>query len=41
VKLAMDIMVQAGMVECWVMVEDVPRGLAGPLYNAHMKGEGR
>ena len=38
-KLAMDIMVQAGTVECGVIVEDVPRGLAGPLYNAPMKGE--
>ena len=39
VKLAMDIMVQVGVVECGVMVEDVLRGLVGPLYNAPMKGE--
>ena len=38
-KLSMDFMVQAGVVECGVMVEDVLRGLAGPLYNAPMKGE--
>ena len=39
VKLAMDIMVQVGVVECGVMVEDVLRGLVGPLCNAPMKGE--
>ena len=38
-KLAMDIMVQVGVVECGVMMEDVLKGLAGPLYNAPMKGE--